>query len=377
MDEVKVHVVSFAIPYPADYGGVQDVFHKIRWLKKSGVEVHLHAWAYHGRKLSPELEELCANVSLYKRTIDWADILKGLPYTVASRNSKELLRGLIKDNEPILFETLHTTRWIEHPAFFGRKLLFRESNVEHDYYRHLAKLESGFIKKAYLLEDARRLEEWERVLRSATTFLNVSLEDQIYFRKHFPEPIHDWIPPFTPFDEVNVGAGGGEFVLFHGNLAVQENAVVAFRLLDLWNNHTHLPPLIVAGRNPSSSLLSKATARVSVVPNPSEAHLNDLISRAGWNLLFTPQPTGIKLKLLNVLFNGGRILANSKMVHGTALESVVTIVDDINSIPEYLNTIPPELNDLEWEFRVKSTINYRNDNKVGKLFSHLNRKAPF
>ena len=80
----KLHIVSFDIPFPADYGGVVDVYHKVKALKKIGISVHLHCFEY-GRQKSPELLEVCAKVSYYKRNRSLLALLSATPFIVKSR----------------------------------------------------------------------------------------------------------------------------------------------------------------------------------------------------------------------------------------------------------------------------------------------------
>ncbi len=371
LNNLSVHIVSFAIPYPADYGGVQDVYHKLRWLKKLGVKVSLHAWAYQGRTITPELESVCENITLYKRRIGWSALANGLPYTVTSRSNLDLLKNLNRDSSTVLFESLHTTRFIAHPSLEKRKKIFRESNIEHDYYRHLAKHENRTWKRWYFLEDARRLESWESQLNAASLFCNVSLEDQRYFRQKFSRIKHDWIPSFTPYDHIRIGAGGGSFALYHGNLAIQENAVTALMLVQLWEKHPALPPLVIAGRFPAKSLLAYASPKIEIIPNPEDSKMDELIASAGWHLMFTPQPTGIKLKFLNVLFQGGRVIANPNMVSGTGLENAVTILKDWNQLPALIMQLNPSLTDDEWDYRRQLMKVFHNEDKANRLIQHL------
>ena len=46
MSEQHLHIVSFDVPWPANYGGVIDVFHRARTLTEMGVKVHLHCFEY-------------------------------------------------------------------------------------------------------------------------------------------------------------------------------------------------------------------------------------------------------------------------------------------------------------------------------------------
>ena len=40
----ELHVVAFDVPYPANYGGVIDIFYKVQALSEAGVKVHLHCY---------------------------------------------------------------------------------------------------------------------------------------------------------------------------------------------------------------------------------------------------------------------------------------------------------------------------------------------
>jgi hypothetical protein len=62
--------------------------------------------------------------------------------------------------------------------------------------------------------------------------------------------------------------------------------------------------------------------------NPDDAEMIDLLRQAQVNILVTNQPTGLKLKLLNALYNGRFCLVNSDMVKGTSLESLCVVADE-------------------------------------------------
>ena len=72
-------------------------------------------------------------------------------------------------------------------------------------------------------------------------------------------------------------------------------------------------PFIIAGKNPSEKLKNIAykNENVSLVSNPSEQEMNELINKAQIHLLPSFNTTGIKIKLLNALFNGRYCLANT------------------------------------------------------------------
>ena len=56
--------------------------------------------------------------------------------------------------------------------------------------------------------------------------------------------------------------------------------------------------------------------------------MTNLVRNAHINLLLTKQSTGLKLKLLNSLFNGRFCVVNETMVEGTNLESLCMVFDN-------------------------------------------------
>ncbi len=65
-----LHIVCFDVPYPADYGGVIDVFYRIKAFHELGIKIHLHCFEY-GRGKQIELEQYCIEVKYYKRNTGW------------------------------------------------------------------------------------------------------------------------------------------------------------------------------------------------------------------------------------------------------------------------------------------------------------------
>lgn len=71
------------MPYPVDYGGVFDLFYKIKELHSLGVKIHLHCFDY-GRGEQPELNKYCEEVFYYSRNEGHKGFSFKLPYIVAS-----------------------------------------------------------------------------------------------------------------------------------------------------------------------------------------------------------------------------------------------------------------------------------------------------
>lgn len=64
-----------------------------------------------------------------------------------------------------------------------------------------------------------------------------------------------------------------------------------------------------------------------LVANPGETEMQELIKKAQVNILPSFNSTGIKLKLINALYNGKHCLVNTAAVAGTGLNDCCTIAD--------------------------------------------------
>ncbi|HWY35676.1 MAG TPA: hypothetical protein VNX68_13605, partial [Nitrosopumilaceae archaeon] len=251
--------------------------------------------------------------------------------------SKELLNNLLKNEYPILFEGLHTCSLLSHPALKNRFKIFRESNIEHEYYEHLARAEKSIIKKTYFKREVSKLKRFELTVQQADLLLMVSTEDMNYFKKQYPQANVKYLPSFHGNNKLSGKTGKGEYILYHGNLMVPENIIAAEYLIqEVFSKLTF--PVKIAGLNPPASLLKYAQPykHVEIISNPDDETMQYLIANAQVNCLYTQQATGLKLKLLNVLYGGRFCVCNAMIIYGTGLESICEIA---NSQDEFIEKI--------------------------------------
>ena len=329
ISEKHLHIVSFDIPYPANYGGVIDVFFRIKSLHERNVKVHLHCFEY-GRQHSEYLENFCYSVSYYKRATNISKLFNSLPYIVCSRDSKELLDNLKKDNYPILLEGLHCCGILLDADIQKRNVIVRAHNVEHEYYDNLAKSEKNIKKKMYLKQEVLKLHNFESILNKASAILAISQKDYNYFKSLYKNVYK--LTAYNAYTEVNIIEGKGDYVLYHGNLEVSENYAAAEYLVETFKD-TDIN-LKIAGMNPPQHLsqIIDYEDNIELIDSPDDKTLYDLIRNAQINILVTAQSTGLKLKLLNTLFNGRFCLVNEKMVEELDVNGLCYVVNDMNSI---------------------------------------------
>jgi len=318
-----LHIVAFNIPHPANYGGVIDVYYKVRALSEAGIRIILHCYQY-GRSPSKELEDLCFKVYYYRRPSGLRYLLRSDPYIVVTRNSKSMPDHLLRDSFPVLFEGLHCTAQLANCVQANKKILVRAHNIEHKYYRSLARSERSALKKLFFLAEARKLRKYEGILKDSDCILGISLHECEYFEKAYGNAL--FIPAFHRFTECSSAEGSGEYILFHGNLGIRENSKVFLSLVKAVLSGTR-HKIIVAGKDPSRRFIKKlgGHANIRLVANPGDLEMAQLIRDAQINLLVTRQTTGMKLKLLHALYAGRHCLVNPDMVYGTGLEDLCTV----------------------------------------------------
>lgn len=321
-----LHIVSFNVPYPPDYGGVIDVFYKIKALHDLGIKIHLHCFNY-GRDESPELAAICESVHYYPRKKFYQAIYTSVPYIVGSRQSDELLNNLTNNDYPVLFEGLHTCFYLNHPALKNKIKAVRMHNVEWDYYRSLKEAESNYLIKFYFNLESKKLKKFEDELKNADKIFAISRSDYEYLRQSY-ETI-SYVSAFHNNEGITSQPGSGDFILYQGNLSVVENNQAAMYIAK--KIAEGMPyKFIIAGKNPTNALKKeiKNIKNIELIENPTFDKMAQLMRDAHINLLITFQNTGIKLKLLNSLHRGRYVVVNSKMVNNTGLETLCVNEDN-------------------------------------------------
>ena len=371
MSDKHLHIISFDVPWPANYGGVIDVYYKLVALQKAGLKVHLHCFEY-GRGAAKELEALCESVHYYPRQTGIAANFTLKPYIVNSRKSEALMQNLLKDNCPILFEGLHSCYYLDDPRLKNRMKIYRESNIEHHYYYHLFRDEKNGAKKLFYAIESYRLKRYQNVLKHADLMLVVSQSDTDYLQEHFPQKKVEYLPSFHPNDDFTVKPGKGDYILYHGKLSVTENYNAAEYLVkNIFNYIPH--KLVVAGMDPPQHLvdLCQSSKNVELIPNPDDEKMFSLIQNAQANILITFQATGLKLKLLNTLYKGRFCVVNPEMVQGTGLVELCDIGKNDQELKQKIEVLMHREFDMA-EIEIRKSIlfkNYSNRVNARKLMS--------
>jgi len=322
-----LHLVSFDVPYPINYGGVIDVFFKIKELYKLNIEIYLHVFEY-GKGEQKILEKYCKEVYYYKRNPYLKSFIdKKIPFIVKSRGNINLINNLKKNKFPIIFDGLHTTFVLTQTEFKNQKIYVRAHNIEHLFYKGLYKSEVNFFKKSFYKQEAKKLKSYEAILEKVDGIFSISPFEQDYFKNKYGKK-SNYIPAFHFVPDSLKLSLKGKIVFYHGNLSVSENISAAEFLIDIYDKTDY--HLVIASSFENQKILNSISKseNTSFKKINSDEDLEILFEKAHINVLPTFQKTGIKLKLLNSLYQSRFLIANNFMVEDTGLESLVEIANN-------------------------------------------------
>lgn len=212
--------------------------------------------------------------------------------------------------------------------------------MEFEYYRQLAKTEKSFLKKIYFLIESKRLKKYENAISNKATFLTVAQKDKQIYQALFGADKIYYLPVFIPYKNIISLEGNGLYCLYHANLSVPENERAAGWLVNNVFAKVKIP-FIIAGKNPSKQLkkLVHLHRHISLVSNPSDLEMNDLVKKAHINILPSFTDTGIKLKLLHALFEGRHCVVNDKMINNTGVETACHIAENADAFTSIITRL--------------------------------------
>ena len=324
-----LHIVSFDVPYPANYGGVIDVFYKIIELHKLGFDINLHCFIY-GRERSEILNKYCKRVFYYKRKLGIQSFFSGKPYIVKSRISSLLLTRLEGDNTPILYEGIHSTLTLAIILRnnINRKVFIRAHNIEYSYYKELFQIEKNIIKKFFYYFESKKLKNYEiNIYKNRNVFGISSIDVK---RLKALNSNASLIHPFHSNNKICSNLGSSNYALIHGNFDVLDNELSALFFVNIFTKIDL--KLIIAGRNPSKKLkvAVNRNKNIKLIQNPEDDELFSLIKNAHINLFYSLQSSGIKLKLINALFVGRFCYVNENFLVNNSFLNLCTHIKNDN-----------------------------------------------
>ncbi len=349
LDVKELHIISFNYPYPPSYGGIIDVYYKIKALSDLGIKIHLHCFVDKiPVKIDPEIEGITESVFFYEKKKNFLLYFSKTPFAAAIRDSEALLKNLEKFKAPILFEGLQTTHIIKFLKDSRHKLYLRHHNNETAYYKGLSLSEKNILKKiVYSIESLKYKGYQEKLLKKFETVF--CLSEKEYNEVNIYSGNAQLIHIFHGNQSVKQLDKKGNYFLFHGDLTTADNKKALIETIDLFKT---LPQykLIVASDRANEDIKKRMSAveNITLTPILTTENLHHLLENAHANILISYQNSGTKVKLFNTLYNSRFVIINGNITDNPALKDLCLYGADMAEIrQQIISSAEKDYNDTE------------------------------
>lgn len=337
MQKKELHIISFENPFPPDFGGVIDVFYKVKALNSLGFTIYLHCYYEDRNEVSPELKAITEKVYLYKKNKNPLFVFSKYPLPVICRYDKRLIQNIMKHDAPILFEGLHSTMVLRKAKLDNKKYL-RLHNIESNFYSGMSKSETNLIKKVLYYFVARKYLDYQKTIADFDYTFTLSHYELEEARKLTGNC--SYVPVFHGNEANRQFSEFGDYAFYHGDLRLADNKRAAEFLIAVFREIPDYS-LIIASSNGKQFVESKIKElpNVKFVEIESEKHLDGLLANAHVNAMLSFQESGTKLKVINSLFKSRFCLVNRNMVDDAELLSLCETAEDKEEFIEKIKAL--------------------------------------
>ncbi|GEP52313.1 hypothetical protein FNO01nite_29850 [Flavobacterium noncentrifugens] len=338
MQKKALHIVSFDNPFPPVYGGIIEVFFKLKPLHELGIDIHFHCFVDVIPKNNPELVKITTTIHYYKNDKNPFYLFSKLPFSVKSRNSNKLVQNIKKIPAPIFFEGLKPTRFVFEKLLPDYQKILRLHNIEHDYFNGIASSETNIFKKWLFRSEALKFTRYESVIRHFDKTIALSKFENNYINGKFGKSVY--IPVFHGNTKVLPLEGVGKYAIYHGDLRMSDNLRAVLMLIDVFKKITDFE-LVIASNSNERFIKSKIgkLANIRYVPIENFAHLKQLLREAQINLIYSFQKSGTKLKLMNALYNSRFCIINDNIMDDENVTQFCEFANSKNEIIDKINAL--------------------------------------
>lgn len=359
MNEKQLHIISFDNPFPPNYGGVIDVFYKIKALHQQGIKIYLHCFYLEKNQVSDELKAITEKVFLYPKNRNPLFLFSHIPMSVISRFDEKLIENITSIKAPILTEGLQSSMIINHLKLTDQKIYLRLHNIESNFYSGMSKNESSILKKILYRLEAFKYKNYQKKIGQFDYVFGLS-----YFECDFiAQQTKNWsyLPVFHGNEINNQLSEFGNFALYHGDLRLADNKRAAAFCISVFKKIKNYKLIIASsnGRKFIANLIGDAS-NIEFIELQNHSQLEDLLNNAHLNILLSFQKSGTKLKIINALHRSRFCLINENMVDDEKILSLCQVATAENDFIENINILKSKPY-LDNEIRKKTLSEVYND----------------
>lgn len=332
-----LHIISFNYPYPPSYGGIIDVYYKIKALSELGVKIHLHCFVdCVPEKVDSEIKNITENVFFYKKKKNPLSYFSSVPFAAVIRKSDLLLGNLMKTKAPILFEGLQTTSILDHLNSSEHRLYLRLHNNEAEYYKGLSSSEKNIFKKIIYNIEAIKYKHFQKKRLKEFKSIFCLSEKEYRETENYSENAQ-LIHIFHGNHMVKALDKKGGYFLFHGDLSISDNKKALEEVIELFKGLSEYK-LIVASDRASEDIKKKINSieNINLVPIETNENLYHLLENAHANILLSFQNSGTKVKLFNSLYNSRFVIINQNITDDRSLRDLCFFGSNMKEIRQHI-----------------------------------------
>ena len=364
-----IQIISFDNPYPPNYGGVIDVFYKIKALHALGAEIHLHCFVFKIPDNYEELKSITKEVYFYKSSKNPLLFLSKIPFSIISRNNKDLENNLTKIVAPIIFEGLKTTYLVHKNKLQNHFKILRLHNIEQNYFSGISKSETSIIRKLAYKFESWKYYSYEKNIKRFDKVVSLSHFENDYVNKKYKNSIY--IPVFHGNNFASELSTFGKYAFYHGDLRMSDNKRAVVFLIKLF---LKIPDyyFIIASNNASNFVKGNIglAKNISYIEIKNQEHLDQLFENAHINVMLSFQESGTKLKLINSLFKSRFCIINSNIVDDEYCKKLCEIAETEKEFIEAIDNLKKQKY-LDYEQRKIILNQIFNDAENAKLIYNL------
>lgn len=356
------HFVSLDNPFEPNYGGTWDIFYRLQWFLKH--EMIHKIYYFHKNSNSDILENNLPTFSI-PRKMSYFQWFSKIPFTVNTRKSDIIWKELMKDENPIWLEGIHTSYFLPKIKKIQpkRKVYLRVHNHEAMYYQELGKLSHSVIKRIYFGVETFKLNLWEKEIWSLADKLFCISEEETQFIKRFNKNTF-FLPSFIPIQKSKPFEMPQEpfRLIFHGNFEIEVNQKSLFWLLDFIK---HYPEFQLAIYGNQAQKFKNTFLMILDNTQPLEEQLSD------HDVFVLPvfQKSGVKIKYLESLRMAKPVLSTPDANYGSGIKPSLSFLN-FEELYQILKNLSSYKNFLLNQYNNFLKI-YNNEKNFETLMKHL------
>ena len=366
MQNKTLHIISFDNPFPPIYGGVIDVYYKIKALHETGMEIYLHCFVAEIPTEFIELEAITKKVFFYKASKNPLFLFSRIPFSVICRNDKKLLLNLEQVVAPILFEGLKTTYLVHKNQLRNHPKILRLHNIEQHYFEGISKSETSFFRKILFYLESKKYENFEKITPKFDKVMALSHFEKEYVIRKFGDAVY--VPVFHGNEMNNRLSPFGKYALYHGDLRMSDNKRAVAFLEAIIPDYS----FIIASSNGADFVKSKivSASNISFVAIENALHLDTLLENAHLNVMLSFQQSGTKLKLINSLYKSRFCIINANIVDDETVRNCCVMAETETEFVAAVNRLRNQPY-LDFDKRESALAPILNDATNAKLIATL------